>query len=151
VATYVTQAELSARVGGDGQLALIASTKGTLDAAAVNAITNAITDVSADIDARIAGLGVDVVSSIPAKLKAIAIPLVIAMLFKRIWQIVPAAYATEAEQASADLEELQAGDFTVNGATPAKQNVSQVFVYLPGDTLSDGNPRRATRDVLDKF
>jgi hypothetical protein len=148
VATYLTEAQLSARVGGDDQLALIASMSGTLDATASATIAAAIADVSADIDAKIAGLGVDV-STIPAKLLAIAADLVHAVVYARVWGGLPDDLEKVAAQARADLEALQAGDFTVDSSTPAKQNVSKVFVYLPGDTRSDTNRRRATRDILD--
>ena len=143
----LTQAELSARMGGDDELALVASRSADLDEAAVDAISSAITDVSADIEGALSGLGLDYTTT-PAELKAIGVDLVVEKLYKNVHTIIPADIKKAADEARAKLKAFGVGQGGVAGATPAQQEAARFTWSNGADEPATDNPRQTTRSRM---
>ncbi len=146
---YITQTDIEAKVKGSAiLLRIIRST--SFDATALAAIAEAIAESDGIVNTYAEGTAGYPWTVVPQQAKTCSLALCIERLYQA-WPI-PGNVKDEANAAREMLFALLEGETTwVIGNTPAKQNLSHVFVYLPGDTLSSGNPRRATRDVLDKL
>lgn len=140
----LTQAELSARVGGDDELGIIASSNAVLDAAAEAVIAGAITDVSGEIQARLAGLGLDFTTT-PAALKDIGVDLVVEKLYKRVHSLVPKDIATAATLAQDKLTAFISGQGSASGTTTAQQEAARFSWSNVADSPSTTNPRQTVR------
>jgi len=138
--SVLTQAELSTRLGGDDQLAILASPIAELDTEAEATIADALADVSSEIEAALAGVSIDY-TTIPDALKAIGATLAKGRLYEMVWSLIPEATLKEMEKARARLAAFAGGVGSVNGATPAQQVAGSFSWQDVGNSPSTSNPR----------
>ena len=144
----LTQAELSDRVGGDDELALISSPNAVLDTAAETAIAKAITDTSSEIEAMLAGLGLDYTTT-PVELKDIGADLVVERLYGKIHSLVPKDIKETAKAAREKLKAFVAGLGNVTGTgTTAQQEAARFGWNNVADNPASDNPRQTTRSRM---
>lgn len=147
---YIVQSDIENAVGGTAELARITRSS----PADGNKITSAIAYGESLINASAQGTAGYPWSVVPDAVKQANLSLSIYRLYYLSWPSaeIPATVKEQHDEALAFLKQLREGDISfVTGEDPAKQNLSRVFTYLPGQTLSSGNLRQATRDQLCKL
>lgn len=146
---YVTQVVLTSRYGAGG-LARLASPIASLNAEATTRITQACADANAQVDAKVAGLTLDL-SGPPANLISIAARLAARSLWVLTWSTrvatgVPKAYADAANQAEVELEAVRTGATSGDGIVAPAQTVAGQFTWSNvGDEPAADNPRTTVR------
>lgn len=139
--TVLTQTELSTRLGGDDQLAILASPIAELDAEAEETIAAAIADAGAEIESALVGLNIDY-TTIPDNLKAIGATLAKGRLYEMVWSLIPEATQKEMEKARARLAAFAKGEGSADGSTTPAQQVAGSFTWQDiGNAPSTSNPR----------
>lgn len=145
---YINQSDILKRVKGEQPLKRITRASGNLD---VDFITTAITDAEDAINEFAKDTQGFPWTTVPSKAVGVAVDIAIYYLQTRAWpgSPIPLAIAEAYRQAKLSLQELRDGDSNwVEGVSPAKQNVSKVFVSLPGDepqTFPDARQARYGR------
>lgn len=151
---YVTQAKLTSRLGAE-QLARTASATGVLDAEATTRITAVCADVNSFVDSKVAGLGIDVVTSIPSALEDCAVRLARAALHQKAWNgygvHTPKSLLDDAQAARDELEAFALGYATVDGSTPARQVGAQFSWVDLGTDADDDNPRETVAGKMSRL
>lgn len=146
--TFVTQADLTARLGSAGLIRL-SSESGSLDATATARITAVLADVNAEIGAQVAGLSIDE-DDLPVVLVKVGYELACEALWRATWGTrtnaeAGKAHIEAAKAARSLLKEFVKGEASLTAEGSAQQVAGSFSSSNVADEPATNNPRTTTR------